>query len=167
MGFNKDEFNCKRKSMKNKPLLILLFFTALAFTSNAQSISENALGLRLGGGDGFGAEVSYQRALGGNNRIEGDLGWRSGTVDAFKLTGIYQWVWVLSGNFNWYAGAGAGVGLVETEALLTADGMIGIEYSFLDDGVPILLSLDLNPEIGLINDSGFDMDFAFSIRYQF
>ena len=62
----------------------------------AQDISENAIGLRLGDSDGFGAEVSYQRALGSNNRLELDLGLRSGKhYDGFKLAGIYQWVWSL------------------------------------------------------------------------
>ena len=53
--------------------LFLLSFVLLgfAFTSNAQSISENAIGLRLGDSDGFGAEISYQRAILENNRLEG------------------------------------------------------------------------------------------------
>ena len=93
-----------------------LCFIALAFfsyitISGAQEIADNAIGLRLGDSDGFGAEISYQRALGDNNRLEADLGWRSGDgYDGFKLTGVYQWVWELDGNFNWYAGAGGGLG---------------------------------------------------------
>lgn len=77
--------------------VILLCFVAIGFALNAsaQDISPNALGLRLGDSDGFGAEISYQRALGSkNNRLELDLGWRSNNnYDAFKLTGLYQWVW--------------------------------------------------------------------------
>ena len=93
-----------------------LFLMAIAMVgfvslSNAQSISTNAIGLRLGDNDGFGAEVSYQRGLGDNNRLEFDLGWRSGSnYDGFKLAGLYQWVWLLDGNFNWYVGAGGGIG---------------------------------------------------------
>jgi hypothetical protein len=45
---------------------------------NAQEISKNAIGLRLGDSDGFGAEVSYQRAVGDDNRLEFDLGLRDG-----------------------------------------------------------------------------------------
>lgn len=89
--------------------LILFIFTivAFSFTATAQDIADNAIGLRLGGGDGFGTEVSYQRFLGGNNRLEVDLGWRSGNdFDGFKLIGLYQWVWVLEGDFNWYAEIG-------------------------------------------------------------
>jgi len=67
--------------------IVLLGFT---FSSSAQDISENAIGLRLGDSDGFGAEISYQRALGENNRLEADLGWRSSSAfSAFRLTGLY------------------------------------------------------------------------------
>lgn len=56
-------------------------------------------------------EVSYQRAVSDNNRLEFDLGWRdSNNVDAFKLVGLYQWVMPIEGLFNWYVGAGAGIG---------------------------------------------------------
>ena len=68
-----------------------------ALLQSSQEIAENAIGLRLGDSDGFGAEISYQRAFsafGDNNRIEANLGWRSGdNYDGFKLVGLYQWVW--------------------------------------------------------------------------
>ena len=54
--------------------LILLVFLAGATTLSAQSISKNALGVRLGDNDGFGGEISYQRYLKENNRLEFDLG---------------------------------------------------------------------------------------------
>ena len=94
-----------------KTFLIIGLLIAGAFTVNAQSISENAIGLRLGDNDGFGAEVSYQKALGDNNRLEIDLGLRNNkNYDGFKATGIYQWVWNIEGGFNWYAGVGGGLG---------------------------------------------------------
>ena len=81
--------------MKKLVLTTFAIFTCLAFM-NAQEIADNAIGLRLGDSDGFGTEISYQRALGGNNRLEVDLGWRSGNnYDGFKLAGLYQWVWQL------------------------------------------------------------------------
>ncbi|OEK07695.1 hypothetical protein A8C32_17095 [Flavivirga aquatica] len=151
--------------------VLLLVFT---FTSNAQDISENAIGLRLGDSDGFGAEVSYQRLLGDTNRLEVDLGWRnSNNYDAFKLTGIYQWVFPLDGNFNWYAGPGGGIASFSgknrfdgsSETTFFAAGDIGIEYNF---EIPLLLSLDFRPELGFsdyTDNLGFDI--ALSIRYQF
>lgn len=157
-----------------KLFLLSIAVLGFAFTSNAQEISENAIGLRLGDSDGLGAEISYQRALGDNNRLEVDLGWRSNSnFNAFKLTGIYQWVFPLDGDFNWYVGAGGGLASFDgknvldgqSETAVFAAGDIGIEYSF---DIPLLLSLDFRPEIGFgdfSDDLGFDI--ALGIRYQF
>src|SRR5690606_15897270 len=94
-----------------KRIILAAMLIGFAFSAQSQEIRENALGLRLGDNDGFGGEISYQRALSGNNRLEFDLGWReSKHVDAIKLVGLYQWVWNIDGGFNWYAGAGAGIG---------------------------------------------------------
>ncbi|RYH74486.1 hypothetical protein EVU94_05565 [Flavobacteriaceae bacterium 144Ye] len=156
-----------------KLFLLAIAFIGFTTLSNAQDISPNAIGLRLGDSDGFGAEVSYQRGLGDNNRLEFDLGWRSGNgYDGFKLAGLYQWVWNIDGGFNWYAGAGGGVGSYsfdnndfDDETFIFAAGDIGIEYNF---DIPLLLSLDFRPELGF-GDFRDDVDFdiALGIRYQF
>ncbi|WP_299110691.1 hypothetical protein [uncultured Winogradskyella sp.] len=142
---------------------LLIGFTTIA---SAQDIADNAIGLRIGDSDGFGTEITYQRALGGNNRLEVDLGWRNYyKEDGFKLAGIYQWVWPLEDRINWYAGAGGGLGSAG-ETFLFAAGDIGIEYDF---DIPLLISLDFRPEINFgdaLNDNlGFDI--ALSLRYQF
>ncbi|XMO86351.1 hypothetical protein AAFN75_16310 [Algibacter sp. AS12] len=157
-----------------KLFLLSVAVLGFAFTSNAQDISENAIGLRLGDSDGLGAEVSYQRALGDNNRLEADLGWRSSNnYNAFKLTGIYQWVMPLDGNFNWFVGAGGGLASFDgkdafddvSETALFVAGDIGIEYNF---DIPLLLSLDFRPELGFGDFSDdLDFDIALGIRYQF
>lgn len=160
--------------------LFLLSVAILGFTfaSGAQNISDNAIGLRLGDSDGLGAEVSYQRALGDNNRLELDFGWRDGkNYNGFKLAGLYQWIFPLDGNFNWYVGAGGGIGSFSfdvpggsdvSDTFIFAAGDIGIEYNF---DIPLLLSLDFRPEIGfgddVYNNNDLDFDIAFSIRYQF
>ncbi|MGX1930035.1 hypothetical protein [Flagellimonas sp. 2504JD4-2] len=155
----------------------VFLFTTIAMS--AQDISEHALGLRLGDSDGFGAEISYQKSIGRYNRAEFNLGWRdSRDFDAFKLAGVYQWVHQLDGNFNWYYGVGGGLGSVDFEPIpsgadndglfVFAAGDIGVEYNF---DIPLLLSLDFRPEIGLLGydgfDNGFDFDIALGIRYQF
>ena len=160
--------------MKKLFLATFAVFVGCAFM-NAQEIADNAIGLRLGDDDGFGAEISYQRALGGNNRLELDLGIRSGNnYDGFKLTGLYQWVWHLDGNFNWYAGAGGGVGSYSVDVpgnddfddtFLFLAGDVGIEYNF---DIPLQLSIDIRPELGFgdfRDDVGIDL--ALGIRYQF
>ena len=158
----------------------LFVFTILALgatlTMSSQEIAENAIGLRLGDSDGFGAEISYQRAILDNNRLEFGLGWRDADdFNAFRLSGLYQWVFQLDGNFNWYVGAGGGIGSVDfdddfignddSETFLFLAGDIGIEYNF---EIPLLISLDFRPEIGFsdFNDD-LDFDIALGIRYQF
>lgn len=161
-----------------KKLILFSTFMICVFSSlNAQNISRNALGLRFGDSDGVGYEVSYQRELTKNTRFELDLGIRNHSSndkigDAFKLTGIYQWVWNIDGGFNWYAGFGAGIGSWENSndnsedgLFINADGNVGIEYDF---DIPLLISLDFRPEFGLVgdySDSGFEIALAF--RYQF
>ena len=162
-----------------KKLFLLSFaLIGFAFSTSAQNIADNAIGLRLGDSDGFGAEVSYQKALGGDNRLELDLGWRDGNnYSGFKLAGLYQWVMQLDGNFNWYVGAGGGLGSFSiennggkdiTDTFFFAAGDIGIEYAF---DIPLLLSLDFRPEIGfgddLYNNNDLDFDIALGVRYQF
>ncbi|MDC7999360.1 hypothetical protein [Gilvibacter sediminis] len=154
-----------------KYLLTVIALVAMSMTAQAQDIAKNALGLRVGDNDGFGAEISYQRYLNDNNRLEFDLGWRdNNNVEAFKLVGLYQWVMNIDGGFNWYVGAGGGVGAFDagendgTFALVAGD--IGIEYNF---DIPLLLSLDFRPELGFNDDFSDDLDFdiALGIRYQF
>ncbi len=169
-----------------KILKAFTFLTLFSILSvNAQDISEHALGLRLGDSDGFGAEISYQKSIGRYNRAEINLGWRdSRNFDAFKLAGLYQWVHSIDGNFNWYYGVGGGLGSVDFEPIpgtggtgsVTPDGglfvfgagNIGVEYNF---DIPLLLSLDFRPEIGLLGydnfSDSFDFDIALGIRYQF
>jgi hypothetical protein len=161
-----------------KLFLLSITVLAFAFASNAQDISKNALGLRLGDSDGFGAEISYQRGLGDNNRLELDLGWRDGkNYDGFKLAGLYQWVFQLDGDFNWYVGAGGGLGSFGyndnngndyNDTFVFAAGDIGIEYNF---DIPLQLSLDFRPEIGFgddtYNNNDLNFDIALGIRYRF
>ena len=118
-------------------IFTVIAMVAITFAAQSQTISKNAIGLRLGDSDGFGTEVSYQRAVGDNNRLEFDLGWRSNKhFDAYRITGLYQWVWNIDGGFNWYAGLGGGLAQVnfdddfgdfddDTETYLYGAGDIG------------------------------------------
>jgi hypothetical protein len=160
--------------------IILLAITLLGLTigAQAQNISKNALGLRLGSNDGFGTEISYQARLSAKNRLELDLGWRNhNNEDNIKIAGIYQWVWNLDGGLNWYAGLGGGLGTWEydnndgfndngTFAFVAGD--LGIEYNF---DFPLQLSLDIRPELYLNSNSYYDNNFgpdiALGVRYRF
>jgi hypothetical protein len=161
-----------------KLFLLSIALVGFTFAIQAQNIADNALGLRLGDSNGFGAEISYQRALGDNNRLELDLGWRNGSnYDGFKIAGLYQWVNTLDGNFNWFVGVGGGLGAFSVEVpgmsdandtFIFAAGDIGIEYDF---DIPLLISIDFRPEIGFGDDAfgnnDLDFDVALSLRYQF
>ncbi len=160
-----------------KLILSAIAIFGFAFFAQGQEIAKNALGLRFGDNDGFGAEISYQRGLSNNNRLELDLGWRnSKNVDAYKLVGTYQWVWHIDGGFNWYAGVGAGVGSwsynhhgdKDSGTYFLAAGQIGIEYGFKE--IPLMLSLDFRPEYYFGDGWGgddFGPDIALGIRYKF
>lgn len=162
--------------MKKITLVLVLLISGM-FSINSQIISSNALGVRFGDNDSFGGEISYQKKLGEITRLELDLGFRDYVkTDAFKLTGVIQWVLFIANDLNWYAGFGAGVGSwsyknrekPEDEAglFINANANIGIEYDF---SAPILISLDFRPEIGVIGSFGkdTDLDLAMSIRFQF
>lgn len=168
--------------MKITKLLFITLFLVVA-SVGAQEISNHALGLRLGESDGFGAEISYQKSIGRYNRAEFNLGWRdSREFDAFKLSGVYQWVREISTDFNWYYGFGGGLGSADFEPTIRnnspfqpdgglfvfAAGNVGVEYNF---DFPLLLSLDIRPEVGILGysdfDNGFEFDVALGVRYQF
>ena len=161
--------------MKNICLIVIALF-GFTFVANSQNIADNAIGLRLGDSDGFGAEISYQKGIGDNSRLEFGLGWRDGRdYSAIRAIGLYQWVKILDGNFNWYTGVGGGIssfsldnvapGADDTSTALLVAGDIGIEYNF---DIPLLISLDFRPEIGFgsINND-LDFDIALGLRYQF
>lgn len=158
-----------------KILLTLVAVFALSFAANAQ---DNALGVRLGGGQGFGGELSYQRAL-GSNRLELDLGWASNDHDDYTAIGfnaIYQWRGTISGNFGWFAGVGGRFDYWtwdtpvddDSDIALAVVGQAGLEYVF--DAVPIQLSLDIRPCFYIIPDidNRFHWgDIALGVRYVF
>jgi opacity protein-like surface antigen len=150
--------------------IILLGFTCITIAQ----INHQTIGLRIGDNDGLGTEISCQKALEGNNRLEVGLAWRSNSnYNAYKLSGTHQWIWDLSSDFKWYAGAGAGLGSLNLKDgksgddgfFLLANGVVGIEYAF---DFPLLISLDCRPELGLANyDNDFGLDIALGIRYIF
>lgn len=155
-----------------KVLLIIIALTS-TLSINAQDISKNAIGVRFGSNDGLGGEISYQRKLSNeNNRLELDLGWRNtSNTDAYKIAGVYQWVWSLGNQFNWYAGVGGGVGKWKNKTANSSQtvpfvaGNVGVEF---DLDIPLLISLDYRPEVGFnkIYD-GLNSDIALGLRYQF
>lgn len=164
---------CKKKSgMKKNLLTVLILVTAQIL--NAQT---SAIGIRIGGSDGVSTEISYQKFAGGPNRFEVDLGLVDANgYDGFKATLMYHWVKPIDDLFSWYVGAGGSTGAWNGEGddpwndenhedglFLDANGQLGIECNF---SIPLQISLDARPEIGLINDD-FDFGYGLGIRYIF
>ncbi|GGG46193.1 hypothetical protein [Bizionia arctica] len=163
--------------MKKVVLIACVFFGFTTYIY-AQEISKNAIGLRLGDANGVGASISYQRAIMESNRLEFNFGWsNSDNNDGIKFIGLYEWVWNIDGGFNWYAGPGAGFatytfedyyGHDHKDGFVILTGTVGIEYSF---DFPLLLSLDVRPELGFganaYNNNDLDFDLGLGVRYQF
>lgn len=146
-----------------KIIVGLSFLVGSICAVNGQDISDHAIGLRFGGGNGTGGEISYQKSIGNNNRLEIDLGLANEFTD-FKATALYQWVWNLEERFNWYTGFGGGI-VSNNGTGIYAAGVIGIEYDF---DVPVLLSLDYRPEVGVAGGlDGLSSNVSLSVRYQF
>lgn len=159
-------------------IVVATMLLAGAVGAQAQNISKNALGLRLGSNDGFGTEISYQTKLAVKNRVELDLGWRNhNNEDKIKIAGVYQWVWNLDGGLNWYAGLGGGAGtwrydnnkgFTDNGAFAFLAGDLGIEYNF---DFPLQVSLDLRPEYylnsGSYSNNHYGSDVALGARYRF
>ncbi|MGY0427177.1 MAG: hypothetical protein ACWIPI_10195 [Polaribacter sp.] len=147
-----------------KVFLVFGVFLMTIFSAKAQEISDNTLGLRLGSNRGFGIEISYQRKMNEINRLEINVGLRNSFSD-FKAIGLYEWVWNLEDNFNWYAGGGGGVYAINDTSLFVS-GVVGVEYNV--DEIPLLISLDYRPELGITGFlNGLQSDFALSFRYKF
>lgn len=142
---------------------------AMAMTANAQ---DHALGVRLGGGQGYNAELSYLHGL-GSNRLELDLGWHGDDGwTAISLTGVYQWTGEIGSGFGWFGGVGAHLGYWNYDAINNSDialalvAQVGVEYKF--QAVPIQLSLDIRPRFYILPDTDFHWgDIALGIRYCF
>ena len=150
---------------------IIIAIVAVFAMSTAANAQLSGIGVRLGGGQGYGAELSTLWNFG--NRVEIDLGWNSDEgYTGFSLTGIYQWQGEIGSGFGWFAGVGARLAYWNWEVTDDSDialglaGQAGLQYQF--SAIPIQLSLDIRPCFWLIPDTDFHWgDIALGIRYCF
>lgn len=147
-----------------KLLISLIALVALTTAANAQYSS--ALGVRVGAGSAWGAELSYQGYLGNINRVELDLGANFGRYTGVSIATIYHWHWFLAGGFGFYIGPGIQGYLVEKHLGLGVGGQVGIDYQF---NAPIQLSLDVRPMWDIFSTTGAALNYgaALGIRYAF
>ena len=121
--------------------IILIAALVLGFATAAVA-QPRAIGIR----GGYGAELSYQHSLGANF-IQADLGLVGHGVTA---TATYNWMlaqpdWTDRGEWGFYAGPGAALGVVGKSFCAAIAGQVGLEYTFW---FPLQLSVDLRPQIG-------------------
>ncbi|MBO5877224.1 MAG: hypothetical protein J6Q37_06240 [Bacteroidales bacterium] len=149
--------------------IILVAAIVLGFAV-AASAQPRAIGLR----GGWGAEASYQHSFGADF-LQADLGLN--TFDSIHGSVVYNFMiaqpsWTSRGEWGFYAGPGAAVGMKlgnsETDGYfhVAAAGMVGLEYTFW---FPLQLSLDLKPTLGFGFNHGFHWGVmpAFGVRYRF
>ena len=151
--------------------IIVLAAVILGF-SVAAAAQPRAIGIRIGNG----GEVSYQHTMGQNFlEVDGGLGLGFDGVFNIGATGIYNFMiaqpqWTDRGEWGFYAGPGASVGLGIGEANylnLAAAGMVGLEYTFW---FPLQLSLDFRQHIGFSFSEKplwTPSNIALSVRYRF
>ena len=130
--------------------IILIAAMALGFVVTAAA-QPRAIGIR-------GGEISYQHDFGKDFlEVDGGLGFGYGTSGNLNIgaTGIYNFMiaqpqWTDRGEWGFYAGPGAtvGLGMGENDNFLniSAAGMVGLEYTFW---FPLQLSLDFRQHLGI------------------
>ena len=151
-------------------ILILIAALASVFIASAQ---PKALGLRAG----MDCQLSYEHAVSLEDFVEADLGveFIYGYAVGVNAAAAYNFMiaqpqWTDRGEWGFYAGPGASVGLGLGEAnylTLGAAGMVGLEYTFW---FPLQLSVDFRQHIGFSrgeNPLWTPSSIALSVRYRF
>ena len=139
-----------------KLILVVAAVLGLAVVAAAQ---PRAIGIRAG----YGAELSYQHTLGGNNFGELDLGWSAGVFEAGLA---YDFSIAPVGPLNFYAGPQVEVAFINGGGVLFGAGaQLGLEYCF---DFPLQLSMDWKPTFYFVPVTGFGwQSIALGIRYLF
>lgn len=178
----KNSRSLQETTMK-KAIYFLFALTVFAFignTSKAQQYKPNyqfALGLKFGG---YENGISGKYFLDNTTSLEGILGFRS---HGLVVTGLYE----LNVNafsvpgLQFYYGLGAHIGAIgsgvykrfggdneyynNSQVLLGADGVVGLEYVIPNS--PIAVSLDLNPRIEFTGGPFVDLAPGLGIKYTF
>ena len=144
--------------------IILVAALILGFAA-AAAAQPRAIGLR----GGWGAELSYQHNFDANF-LQADLGLN--TFNSINGSVVYNFMiaqpaWTSRGEWGFYAGPGASVGLGLGEAnylTLGAAGMVGLEYTFW---FPLQLSLDIRQHVGIGNGLWTPTSVGLGVRYRF
>ena len=139
--------------------ILLWMCLAVALSSHAQ---DKAIGLKIGNG----LSVSGQMKLGGDHRVEANIGQLAG-FGSFGVSGYYQVCKPLDQLFSgckWFYGIGADV-YSASDLNLGVGGQVGLEYVFPE--IPLQLTLDLVPTINILGGFGLQGHGGVGVRYVF
>jgi hypothetical protein len=145
--------------MKKVLLVLSIFLSTLSFSQSYKT----AIGVK-GGYPGYGS-LNAKHYFSGSSAVEASIG---GGSNFLWLQGLYEINQALpTDGLNWYLGVGPSIELGNTNnnsgLILSATGVIGIEYTFQD--LPINIALDTGPNLKIIPALGFDWRGAIAIRY--
>ena len=155
---------------------LIIAIVAIIAIGTSSAYAQKSIGVRFGGGNLVGGEISFQTNL-GSNRVELDLGGSFGEYSTYlSIAGIYQWHNNIVGGLNWYIGPGVAAGIYMSDivgyagATVAVGGQVGIEYNFSSLNVPLIISFDTRPMINLHRPDSYDSfgwSVCGSIRYLF
>ena len=159
-----------------KKIVIILLLTASTFISNRASAQEykTALGVRLSSSAAaVNNSISIKHFINEKAAIEGLFSF--GDPLAFGALLELHKPFPSSG-LKYYYGGGAYLSFIktfnpnkqinETNASFGAQGVIGLDYKFIN--VPLNISLDWKPELNLVSDINFEpAAIGFSVRFTF
>ncbi len=153
-----------------KKIFIATLFVFFAFSQIQAQDYNSAIGLR----GGLFSGVTLKHFINHSDAVEGLLVTR---WEGVEITGLYE-VHDMAFNvpgLNWYYGGGAHIGFYDennvdnrydSASVLGVDGILGIEYNFMD--IPLNIGLDWKPSLNLLGgNSPWGDGGALSIRYVF
>jgi hypothetical protein len=151
---------------------LLTFLLIVGFSAIGQS-SEKAIGVRTGGGYGFGGELNIQWPFKGNRLEVGLGGFATNRYNGLGINGVYQFIQPLSDGFRFYYGVGGHISSFSRrnhwdnnmEGRLGILAQAGVEYFFTE--IPLQLSLDARPGLFVGHRSGLGIDLGLGARYYF
>ena len=155
----------------------LFIIVVILFPFIAAVAQPRAVGLRYG----YATEASYQHSIDNQSYLQFDAGALGFNFDGVQAAATFNFIfatpdWTDYGTWEWFAGAGAGLGLDwgdyyrNSSFFIGVVGNIGLAYNF---EFPLQIAVDFRPIIGPrfhadgigLYDRGF-LAPAISIRYR-
>ena len=151
-----------------KKFLVISFISfAIIFSATAQERNyQNAIGIRLGPSvPVIKSGISFQHFLANNNAVEGIVSFG----DGLGLCALYEIHKTLPvNNLGWYIGFGGYVGASKLATNVGGAGIVGLQYDFNAQNLPLNLSLDWKPELNIVEKVGFEgSGVGFTARFTF